>query len=356
MDYRIGLFAATAVAMLTSVLSGCEKEVVSEPAAKYRPVRTLLIEADNHNQTREFSAVVDAARKAELSFKVSGEIIRFFVNQGDDVKAGQVLAELDDKDIKVQQQEALSAYEAAESDFERAQELIKSNTISKSDFDNIRTKYNSAKARLATSNNNLSYTQLKASFDGVIAKKYSQKFQEVTAKSPILALHDLSKVHLKIDVPESVIINTQKDSLQPKLHASFDAIKDQTFPLTFKEVITQADEVTKTYEVTLEMAPPQHHTILPGMTATVIAEFPKSAKTSSAFHIPAHAVLKDQQGHYVYVASPTQPGLANVNRRDVVVGDLSQRGLAIHQGLQVGDLLITAGMSKLSDNMTVKHQ
>lgn len=343
------------LAVSTLCMTGCEQDNAPLTEEKpLRPVRTMVVSVADTTNSHEFTAVVDAARKADLSFKISGEIITMNIKQGDRVVAGQVLAKLDDKDIKIQLKEAQSSYDKAKSDFDRARKLIKSNTISKADFDQVKAQHNSALAILDGTKNNLSYTSLKSPFKGVIAKKYSENFQEVNAKQPVFALHDLSSINLKIDVPESIMINTRQNDTPPNLSASFDAIPEVSFPLKFKEVATQPDEVTKTYEATLSMEKPKNHTILPGMTARVVAELSIPDNISPKFYLPANVVLKNSSGNFVYSVVDNKDGSGTIVMKTVTIGEISQLGIEIFSGIAEGEHIVTAGMSKVSDGLRVK--
>ena len=338
------------------LLSSCGEQQQVETKKQLRPVRALTVSAPDLNRAHVFNAVVDASLKADLSFKVSGELIKFNFNQGENVKAGQVIAILNDRDIKVQLNEAQSYFDKAKADFERAKNLISTHAISQADFDQLKSQFTSAKAKLDAAKNNLEYTELKASFTGVIAKRYIDNFQEVRAGSAIVALHDLSNIYLKIDLPESIMIRVRRREQPPKLTAQFDAIAGVNFPLEFKEVSTQADDVTKTYQVTLSMKAPAEHTILPGMTAHVTAEQLLMSNGSEArFYLPAKTVLKDSKGNYVYTVTKKGQGIGVVNRQAVTVGEITELGIEIFAGLQQGDKVLSAGISKVSNGMEVKY-
>jgi len=336
------------------LLSACNNQPEAAKESPLRPVRTVTVTSPDLNRAHEFTAVVDASRKADLSFKVSGELVEFNVNQGQPVVAGQVIAKLDKSDIQIQLSEAQSSFDKASADYQRAKNLIRSNTISQSDFDQVLAQYNSSEAKLETATNNLKYTELKASFSGVIARKYTENYQEVSAKSPIVALHDLTNIYLKIDVPESIMIRVQRNDVPTNLVAKFDAINDIEFPLVFKEVSTQADEVTKTYEVTLSMVNPPGHTILPGMTALVMAEnIIPSDEAIPYFYLPANTVLKDSQGNYIFTVIDQGDGVGQIKRQSVTIGEITQLGIEIFSGIEKGDRVLTAGMSKVTNGMNV---
>ncbi|MFT5451661.1 MAG: RND family efflux transporter MFP subunit [Enterobacterales bacterium] len=337
------------------LLNACDnqQEIVTE--SPLRPVRTITVTSPDLDRAHEFTAVVDASRKADLSFKVSGELVEFNVNQGENVIEGQVIAKLDKRDIKIQLSAAQSSFDKSRADYQRAKNLIRSNTISQADFDKILAQYNSSKANLDTASNNLEYTELKASFNGIIAKKYTDNFQEISAKAPIVALHDLSNIYLKIDVPESIMIRVQRNDTPTNLVARFDAIKDIVFPLVYKEVSTQADDVTKTYEVTLSMVNPEEHTLLPGMTARVTAKhLLPSSESASYFYLPVNTVLKDSKGNYIFMVIDQGDGVGKIKRQAVTIGELTQLGIEIFSGIKQGDNVLTAGMSKVIDGMDVR--
>jgi len=338
-----------------AILSGCEQSQESVKEKVLRPVKTVTVDYPFANRSHEFTAVVDASRKADLSFKISGEVSEFNVNQGEPVVEGQVIAKLDDRDFKIKFNDAKSSFDKANADYQRGKNLIGANTISQADFDQLKAQYNSAKANLASATNNLEYTELKASFSGIIAKKYTEKFQQVNAQAAIVALHDLTQINLKIELPESIMINVQRQDKPPKLTAKFDAIKGVVFPLTFKEVSTQADDVSKAYEVTLTMQAPTDHTILPGMTASVTAEQLLTTEVAqNQFYLPVKTVLKDSKGNYVYLVIKEQSGVGQIKRQAVVIGEITPLGLEIFSGIEQGDKVLSAGMSKVSNGLNVK--
>ena len=320
-----------------------------------RPVRTIVIEPSDTGRVMEYTAVVDASQKADLSFKVSGELVKLLVKQGDQVSKGQVLAKLNDKDIKLELTEAMSTYEKAKADFDRGVNLVERKVISEADFDKLKAQYASASTKLESARNNLTYTSLTASFDGVVAKRYTESFQEVTAKQPIFALHNIREVNLIIDVPESVMIQIPRNDRSRTIVAIFDEVPGQEFPVQFKEISTQADEITKTYEATFSMLSPPEHTILPGMTAVLRGTKRLSAADSvERFYLPSNAVLKDSNGNFVYIVESIEKGKGKIRKVAVKIGEITGQGIEVFSGVSAGQNLVVAGVSKVSDGMLVK--
>ena len=129
---------------------------------------------------------------------------------------------------------------------------------------------------------------------------------------------------------------------------------DKLLPMDFKEFSKRADPITKTYEVTLVMEMPKNRNILPGMSARVVAEWPLSEDSNGSFYLPANLVLKDNRGNYVFTIADNGDGSGTVSRTEVTIGEISQSGIEIFDGISEGDRVLTAGMSKVSDGMLVK--
>jgi len=346
------------IAMLaTTLLSACEKIPQIEAELELRPVRTLLVKTVDVSQALEFTAVVDAVNRADLAFKISGNLTHFLVKQGDKVNKGDVIAKLDDTDLKIYVAEAQAHFDTAMADLTRAKNLVNTNYISASEFDQIRNKAQSAKAQLASANNNLDYSMLRASFDGVIAKVYSKNYQEINAKEPMVRLHDLSEIQLIVNIPESIMIHLKKNAAQGVVSATFNSIEDHSFPLQFSEVATLADQHSKTYEVIFTMKALDGYVILPGMTASVSAQVALALNENNvypSFYLPSHTVLKDSQGNYVYIVNNHKAGVGKILRKSVVIGNITAQGIEVFTGLLSGDHVVTAGMSKVSAGSLVK--
>lgn len=342
-------------------LGGCKPSEPVEEQAPLRFVRTQLISTTAKSINTELPGVVAANQEAELSFRISGKIEKLLVKEGDAVSQGQLLAELDSSDIRIQLKSDQAQYDRALADFNRGKALVGKGTISQADYNQLESSLAGAEAALESTKQNLLYSTLEAPFSGVIAKRSIDNYEEVQAKEGILTLQDVSTIDIKIDIPESIMIRTDKTQT-PDVVAIFDAIPNQTFPLTLKEVATQADRETNTYEVTMSMPRVEGFNILPGMSVTARATKKGSTNTNGTaqIYVPAHAILEDSTGRFAFVANlpkgenDTKGEKATVERRSVVTGALSSLGLEVISGLSQGDHLVIAGMSKMYDGLEVR--
>lgn len=350
MEQRNLSFAAFLLAT-SFFISGCE-EPPQTIVASSRPVKTIVIGDNQAGDYRRFPAVIDAIQKADISFRVSGKIQKILVKEGDVVNKGQVLAELDQTDFKITLKDRQASYDTAKANYDRAVSLVKKGAISQADHDNIRAKYHTAKANLDAAKQELIYTKLTANFDGMIAKRHVENFEEVILSQTIFSLEDISSLKIKFDVPENLMIIMNRTAKGKRgLHAVFDNISDRKFPLSFLEASTKADPNTKTFKVTLKMDTPENYNVLPGMTATVFAElFPSESKSISMISLPVSAVISnnEKQATVWVVDEKTM----TVNPRSVtpglMVGDIMQV-----DGLNPGERVVIAGASFLRNDMKV---
>lgn len=338
--------------LLGTPLAACDntEESVSVEQPR-RPVRTLVIDAERESSLREFSGSVDAERKLDLAFRVSGTLQQVNVLVGQEVTEGELLAALDTSEIEIRVRSREADFQRAEADLERGQILITDGVISTADFERLQHAFTLAETELERARLELDYAQLRAPFDGIITARNADNYAEVSARSPVFSLVDLNSLVVRIQLPESVMINVQREGDRPPMFTVFEGQENTPYPVELREVSAQADDATQTYSVTLSLPAVTGINVLPGMSATVTVRSPD--RLASATHIPAQAVLEDDAGRYVFVATGDRDN-ASVERRQVITGQVSSAGLEILSGLVSGDRVITAGMSQLVDGMAVR--
>jgi len=343
---------------LFALLTGCGKEQPPVALDRSRPVKTMLVDAPESGGVRSFPARIDANRKVDLAFRVPGTVQELAVREADRVKEGDVIARLDPKDFQIVVNDRQASFDNAKSNFERAKQLIDKGHISKMDYDRLEAEFKNTRAALDAAQRDLQYTVLRAPFDGMVARRYIQRFQEVQAKEPVAALHDIETIEVKFDVPESIIrrIRTRGEEEKRaaesvKLYASFENIPGERFPLTFKEAATKADPKTQTFQLTYTMDRPANATILPGMTTTVTVDLAQLVHEAPVFSVPVSAVVGDYKLEpRVWVVDPESMTVAP---RRVEVGRMWGDNIEVSAGIEPGDRLVTAGVPFLVEGMQV---
>ena len=348
-------FAGSLTVLLAVVLLliGCSKEEVVEKAEVVRPVKIMTVQADAASFSHGFPGKVRASRRSELSFKVSGPLVALPVEEGQYVKKGDLIAQIQKRDFQTAMDEAKARNLEAEKQFRRYKELYAKKQVSQADYDRYRAARDVARAQLEDAGNSLKDTSLLAPFDGIISKRFVENFQKVQANEPIVNLQDITRIEILVNVPE-LLMAELRNKKEFKIHASFETIPGKEFPLTVKEFSTQADPATQTYQVVTVMDQPAEANILPGMTAMVTAQAgPVGNEAARVITIPAIAVM-DAPGNepYVWLLDKEK---STVHKTRVTVGRLEgSKNIIIKDGLKDGDIVIIAGIMQLEEGMKVR--
>ncbi len=353
---------ALAVFTYSFISIGCNKKPEIEQIEEIRPVKSLVVSSVDAGGIRNFPGRVDASQRADLSFRVSGKIQELLVKEGDMIEKDEVIAKLDPTDFQITVNNKSATFNRAKNDFSRAKNLIKDGNISKIDYDKLESNFLSARADLNLAKQQLAYTELTAPFDGVIARRYIQSFEEVQAKQNIVSINNVELLEVKFDVPENLILTLRKieskgstERFKAKDHiqvmASFQSRQDKEYALTFKEVATKAEENTQTFTVTYTMPRPDDVMILPGMSASVKVDLSKVVATKDMFYLPVSAVVADinLQGTVWIVNQETM----QVEPVSVTVGKLKGNEIEISEGLKEGQRVVVAGVPFLYKGLKV---
>lgn len=364
------LFMVPALAVF---LLSCDKKEEREAKPEVvRPVKMMTVASSSDALQRKFPGMVRAAKRADLAFQVDGTLRQLPVDEGKEVKEGQLIAQLDQRDFENSLRNAQgqlarvkAALESAQSEYDRVLRIQKQDPGAASEsmvvrrreaVDQAKAEMQSAQAAVNTAQDKLGYTTLRAPFSGIISKRHVDNFQEVRAKQSIVSLDDVSALEILVDLPEIAVASMRESDKQAgreaRAHAEFAAAPDKQYALKIKEFATRADPRTQTYQVVLEMERPRDVLILPGMTATVVGEAMLSG-VRGFFVIPAAAVFADDQGKSnVWVVDKEEMTVA---RRKVVTGDLTgEANIQITRGLQSGEMIAVSGVAQLREGMKVK--
>lgn len=345
--------------LVAAMLGGCAEEVPPQTEAVTRPVKTMVIAGVDSSGVRSFPARIAAAQRADLGFRLPGTVQELPIKEGDRLKKDDLVARLDPTDYQIVVDDRQATFDKAEKNYARGKKLVGSGAISQLDFDRLEAEFKNAQAALKAAAQDLTYTELKAPFDGIIAKREVDRFEEVQAKQTIAILQNIDMLEVKFDLPESVVrgirqgdgTEGQRARNRIPVFASFEDQPGETHPLEFKEVATKADAKTQTFEATYLMRQRQQGTVLPGMTANVTVDFAGFADSAMAFTVPVSAVVGD------YKLDPlvwtVDEASMTVSPRSVKVGRLVGEGIEVLGGLEPGVRVVTAGTPFLVAGMKV---
>lgn len=347
------------VAALVVVAAGWQlySSITYEPEqANYVPlVRTLTVGTGTAQAEAVYPGEVKGRFESQLAFQASGKINRRLVNVGDRVSAGQVLMTLDPKDINqsmesanAQLASAISAQQLAATNAERYRSLYAQGAASRLVLDQYNNQLEAANAALRqaqanvnANSNQLEYTNLISDADGVIAAINGEVGQVVSSGSPMVTVVRDGEREIHIDMPENVAISVGQKAL-----VTFWALQDVEVQGAVREIAPMADSVTRTYAVAVAVPNLPAEARL-GMTAKVQLLRPNAAPQEII--IPAIALYNVDNKQQVWLV---RSGHAQL--QPVTVAGYTGNNVRIASGLAQGDVIITAGLSKLTPNQEVR--
>lgn len=361
--YRVLQIGTTLLTVAS--LGGCGDSDVPERAEVVRPVRVVEITDASHLAKKWFPGRAKATQEVTLAFRVSGTLVARRVNVGDEVDAGEVVAQLDrapfERDVErlnAELNKVQARLENASAQTQRQETLLEKGWVAQAKVDVFVAEQRSANAEvgsvtaaLGRAQLDLDYTSLESPFAGRIVATYAENFEEVKAKQPVVRLLDTSRIEMMVDIPENLI------SLAPHLQdlsVTYDSFPTLKIPATVKESGTEANETTRTYPLTLIMDQPAGGRILPGMAGKATGRAVVSGNAAEAqIAIPVSSVVtpSDGEGNFVWIVDRET---LTVSQRAVVLGSPIAQGLVATEGLSAGDLVVSAGVHSLKEGQKVK--
>lgn len=334
------------------------------------------------------SGYVTARRRATVSSKVTGKVLEVFVEEGKAVRAGQVLARLDDTQIRAQLNVAEAQLAAArrgtaedqarlreaQLTLDRRRQLVKDAVLSKAELDSAEAQVESLQARIAMADQqvNVADSQVKAirtdladmvvraPFDGIAISKDAQPGEMISpvsagggfTRTGICTIVDMSSLEIEVDVSESYINRVRGD--QP-VEAVLDAYPDWRIPGHVITTVPAADRQKATVRVRIgfEQLDPR---ILPdmGVKVSFLAERAAAAPAvplRPRLLVPKAAVRTVEGAQVVFVVSNEQ-----VERRAVKVGAADGALIEIASGLNAGEKVVVDGPTVLADGARVRER
>ena len=352
----IRLHQLTAAILAVSALSACAEEAVVETVL--RPVRFEVVDLSGVSQTRTLAGVVRSGVESRLSFRVAGPIEWLGIAVGDSVVRGQTLARLDPIDYELRVEEARAALAQAEAnrrkavaDRERVRALYENNNASKSELDAARAADESAQAQvdartkqLEQARQQVGYTSLKAPSDGAIASVTAEVNENVNSGQEICLLISGTDAEVATAVPEVMIGAIEVGQV---IEVDLDALPGDTFRAEVAEVGVAVTGAATTFVVTARFLDWDQR-IRAGMAADLTFEL-TAGDGGSQMIVPWVAVGEDAEGRFVFVLDGEPGGEGTVHRRSVEVGRPHETGIEILGGLEEGELIVTAGVRRLTD-------
>ncbi|MGR5061588.1 efflux RND transporter periplasmic adaptor subunit [Photobacterium sp. DNB22_13_2] len=339
-----------------TLLVGCEKAAV-EPRTVVAPVAIAEVQMAQSAPQLTFPAVAAAADKSSLSFRVQGEVSFIGVRPGDQVKKGQLLARLDPTDYKLEVDDAQAKFNVSDSQYRRSAKLVKQGFLPQSQFDELKAQRRIAKARLDYAKLNLTFTELKAPFSGVISRVPVEQFENVQIGQLVMNLHLADKVDIIIQAPDLIYSQSTAVEVQESQPGATILLEDGSeFKANLKEFTTEPDPNLGSFLVTLTMPMPKDRFILDGMAVEVKADAQKlKVYRKGEAVIPLEAIFNEDgdklamDNKFVWVVNDDN----TVTKRKVVTDKVVPEGVRLLEGLEEGEHIVIEGANRLREGQSV---
>ncbi len=338
------------------VLSGCGKK--AEVAEEVPVVKTEKIMIGNLAGAANYSGEVHGRYESQLSFQVSGKLIARHVELGSTVNAGDVLMEIDSKDIvqnvnigAAQVDSARAQLSLAEANLNRYRQLYEQSAISAAQYEQYQTSYDSALATLKQAqaqytqgSNSLGYSKLVADSAGVISAINAEVGQVVSAGQSMVTLVKSGEMEVEISIPENRL---EEIKASKQIAVSFWALNNVTVTGQVREIAPMADKTSRTYKVRISLINPPEQIKL-GMTANV-AISTADPTMMTATTIPLSAIYQTGDVPQVWVVKDGE-----VNLQTVTIEAFGDNKVKVMSGLNNGDIVVVAGVHKLRAGQEVR--
>ncbi|HSW62757.1 MAG TPA: efflux RND transporter periplasmic adaptor subunit [Dissulfurispiraceae bacterium] len=361
--FFIGTFVLVLLALLvfTGVLAPSVKTEVTVVSQMYPSQSFTLLNA---------SGYVVAQRKAAVAAKITGRLVELKVEEGNRIQKGQIIARLEADDTAAARNQAAATLEQAKAErvdaqlqFERAKELLKSEYVSKADFDTVEARYKKAVAGVAAANAALQaaqvsvdYSLIRAPFDAVVLTKnadigdiVSPLSAAASAKAAVVTIADMGSLQVEVDVSES---NIGKVKIGQPCEILLDALPDRRFRGEVHMIVPTADRTKASIMVKIrfEAIDPR---VLPEMSAKVafLERQVSAADETPRIVVRPSSVITKAEKKSVFVVREDR-----AVETPITIGQRVGDYLEVVSGLKAGEKIVAKPTGSVRDGVRIKAE
>jgi RND family efflux transporter MFP subunit len=309
------------------------------------PVKIINLEKGTFNTTIQASGNFSTKDETLLSFKVGGIVSKVLVQEGEAIQKGQLLATLDLTEIQAGLNQAKLAYEKALRDYERAGRLYKDSVATLEQFQNSKTALDIAEQQLKASEFNLGYSQIKATQNGYVLKKFVNAGQQVSSGAPVLQINGANQGNWVLQAT----VNDQNWSQIAPEDAAIILLENSRDSIPSKVIRKSqaADPMTGSYWVEVALENSKDLQLASGMFGRVII---RPSTQLEGWQIPYEALLDAQGGEGFVFVTDDQTTAKKIKVR---LGKISPSTIQVVSGLENHTSLIVSGSAYLTEGSTI---
>jgi RND family efflux transporter MFP subunit len=334
---------------LAILVSACNPTAETGVVPRDQPVKVVGVSTNQAEPLRTFPGRVAAADSSNVASKVAGQITQINVQPGDEINMGDVLLELDQTDYQLNLDQAQANFNLAKVSYERQKSSYDKGITTQANFDSAKANYDLARVSLTLAQNQLADTKIRAQFNGLVVRVNPKVNDFIGVGQPLMYLQSNKDLDVKFQVPSDIVARIDRDIDKQVVKVIFDALPTESFAATVKEFSADSDRSTRSFDVTLTLPlpPGDRVNLLPGMDATVLIDL-SQIDGATVLTVPSHTVFKQGGKNYVWRLNNKQ-----VQKTEVELGNLLDENIEIKSGVSAGDMIVAAGIHKLTDGQIV---
>lgn len=338
----LGILAIIAVVLIKNKKENDAKTAIV--AEKNASVSVKVETVKTEEVSLDFSANGNFEPLQELKFSAEkpGRVVRVLVDEGDNVRVGQTLAIVRSEQITSDLQAAEASYQNAQTDFSRFENAFKTGGVTKQQLDQAKLNLVTAKSRFQQAKVNIGDTNIKATINGIVNKKYIEPGSVLGAATPLFDIVNVSRLKLKVTVNENQVANIRIGNTV-KVKASVYPDKEFSGKITF---IAPKADTSLNFPVEIEIVNNTSHDLKAGMYGT--AEFASSQQKQSLMIVPRNAFVGSVSSNQIFII---ENGVAKL--KTVTAGRIFGDKVEIINGLSNGEMVIVTGQINLQDGSKV---
>ena len=305
------------------------------------PVESVKPERGDIDSTYSGTAAIEAFADAGVVAKVGGEVRRVLVEEGDDVRSGDVLAVLDGDRLRLEVAATEAQLNKLKRDYQRNIDLKDRSLISAGDFEKIQYEMEALQASHDMAKLQLSYTEIRAPIDGVVSERFIKVGNTLDVNAPAFEITSLEPLVSYLHLPEREYGRLKAGQTA---QIEVDALPNDTFEAIVARVSPTVDPATGTFKLTLEVSDATRR-VKPGMFARITIV---SDRRENVLQIPRGAIVEDADTQVVFVIDGD-----TVTRRSITTGYSANGLVEVVAGLEDGEEVVVVGQAGLKEGSRV---
>lgn len=331
----LGLFTASCSSETKS------KNVTDKDSTATIPVEVAVAKTGKISAYYSSTATLEADEEAKVVAKVRGIVQSIYVEEGDYVQSGKLLAQLEDEQLQLEARRAKATMDRLKNELNRKKELYQKKLISAQEFENAKYEYQAQKTDYELAQLQIKYAQIRAPISGIISDRMIKVGNMINTDQEVYQITDFDPLLAILNVPEHEMHKLGKG--QSAL-IQVDAIANQVFEGKVLRISPTVNPETGTFKVTVSIKD-ESRRLKPGMFGRVRIVYDTRANT---LMVPKNAVLNEDGVNSIFVINNSL-----AHRKTIRTGYENGENIEVLEGISPADTVVTIGQNSLQDSSLV---